>query len=309
MRNFLIIRNKWMLLFILSFGCYITDSTATAELESQLANNKQEIIYISNTIDSLSLNKIDQNSNTMQFSKKLLVLQEQIGRNTAYISSLRDSIKVFQNSDLSSVSSDQDVINSLIRIQSKLNIIEDKIFYSDSLYFNLLNDLVLIEAQIQDLNQNIENFTNLSISIEESQIKEELDKPNSSSINTIFDYKASYDEAIVLYINKDYRKSLDSFRALVESNSTEKLSDNSQFWIGQIYYLQEEYDLAIYEYKKVSSFGDGNKAPDADYKIALSYVNLGRNDLALEHFNYIINQYPDNVDLINKSTKFIEGNK
>ncbi len=196
----------------------------------------------------------------MQFSKKLLVLQEQIGRNAAYIASLRDSIKVFQNSDLSSVSSDQDVINSLIRIQSKLNIIEDKIFYSDSLYFNLLNDLVLIEAQIQDLNQNIENFTNLSISIEESQIKEELDKPNSSSINTIFNYKASYDKAIELYINKDYQKSLDSFRALVERNSKEKLSDNSQFWIGQIYYLQEEYDLAIYEYKKVSSFGDGNKA-------------------------------------------------
>ena len=26
--------------------------------------------------------------------------------------------------------------------------------------------------------------------------------------------------------------------------------------------------------------GDGNKAADADYKIALSYINLGNNDLA-----------------------------
>ena len=51
--------------------------------------------------------------------------------------------------DIASISSDQDIINSLIRIQSKLNIIEDKIFYSDSLYFNLLNDLVIIESQIE----------------------------------------------------------------------------------------------------------------------------------------------------------------
>ena len=46
MRNFLIIRNKWVLLFILTFGCYITDSTATADIESQFAKNKQEIAYI-----------------------------------------------------------------------------------------------------------------------------------------------------------------------------------------------------------------------------------------------------------------------
>ena len=307
MRNFLIIRNKWMLLFILSFGCYITDSTATAELESQLAKNNQKIAIISNVVDSLSL--ANQSGDATQLNKKVLVLQEQIGRNAAYIVSLRDSIKAFQDTDLSSISSDQDIINSLIRIQSKLNIIEDKIFYSDSLYFNLLNDLVLMEAQIQDLNQNIENITNLKVSMEESDIQEVIDEVKDNSINTILDYKSSYDEAIELYMNKDYQKSLDSFRSLVESNSKEKLADNSQFWIGQIYYLQKEYDLAIYEYKKVSSFGDGNKAPDADYKIALSYINLGKNDLALEHFNYIINQYPNNTDLVNKSLKFIEGNK
>ena len=310
MRNFLIIRNKWVLLFILTFGCYITDSTATAEIESQLAKNKQEITYISSAIDSIAhLNNSSENSDMDQFDKKLLVLQQQIGRNTAYISSLRDSIKLYQGSGLSASTSDQDVINSLIRIQSKLNIIEDKIFYSDSLYFNLLNDLVLIESQIQDLNQNIDNITNLSFSIEESKNKEQADDPQDSSENTIVDYKASYDYAIELYMSKNYQKSLDSFKALVKNNNKEQLADNSQFWIGQIYYLQKEYDLAISEYKKVASYGDGNKAPDADYKIALSYINLGKNDLALEHFNYIINKYPNNTDLDNKSIKFIEGNK
>ena len=61
--------------------------------------------------------------------------------------------------------------------------------------------------------------------------------------------------------------------------------------------------------KKVLILGDKNKAPDADYKIALSYINLGKTDLAFDQFNYIINQYPDNTDLISKSKKFIKGSK
>jgi len=87
------------------------------------------------------------------------------------------------------------------------------------------------------------------------------------------------------------------------------LADNAQFWIGQIYYLQKKYNLAINEYEKVSSLGDGNKAADADYKIALSFINLGNNDLAFKHFKYIIEEYPNNQDLISKSKKYIEGNK
>ena len=73
--------------------------------------------------------------------------------------------------------------------------------------------------------------------------------------------------------------------------------------------MSNDYNLAINEYEKVSSLGDGNKAADADYKIALSFINLGSNDLAFKHFKYIIEEYPNNQDLISKSKKFIEGNK
>ncbi len=307
MRNFLIIRNKWLGLFILTFGCYITDSTASAELESQSLKNQEDINLISNKIDTIN---IDANSNTEkidQLNKKLLSLQEQIGKNSVYIDGLKDSIRAFQQLDISSASADQDIINSLIRIQSKLNIIEDKIFYSDSLYFNLLNDLVLIEAQIENLNQNIDNVTSLNVSIQE--IQDEIDVGTNIPIDTVDDYKASYDLAYEFYANKEYEKSLKAFKILVDSDKEENLADNAQFWIGQIYYIQRNYKLAISEYKKVSTLGDMNKAPDADYKIALSYIGIGETDLALNQLNYIIEKYPNNLDLINKSIKLIEGNK
>ena len=82
-----------------------------------------------------------------------------------------------------------------------------------------MNDLVLIESQIQDLNQNIENITFLATSLEESHIDKELDITDIPSENIVFEYKNFYDQAIEMYMNKNYAKSLDYFKTLVEKNN------------------------------------------------------------------------------------------
>ena len=100
MRNFLIIRNKWLYLFILTFGCYITDSTASAELESQSLKNKQDISSINTLIDTINIDANSNNNKIEQLNKKLLSLQEEIGKNSIYINGLKDSIKAFQQLDI-----------------------------------------------------------------------------------------------------------------------------------------------------------------------------------------------------------------
>jgi len=309
MGYFHFIQNKCLLLFVLTtLGCYVTDTTVADDIKSQLEENNKEIEYIKNSFISKQDSGVSKDYKFSEYDKRFSILNDKIDSNTNRIAVLNDSMSLDGQLEIASISSDQDIINSLIRIQSKLNIIEDKIFYSDSLYFNLLNDLVIIESQIEDLNQNIDNLTNLS-SIA-TNINQNLDLTDKQlSKNIIVDYKEYYDRAIELYMNKDYDKSLKAFNDLVNNDDKDVLADNAQFWIGQIYYLQKKYNLAINEYEKVSSIGDGNKAADADYKIALSYINLGNNDLAFKHFNYIIKKYPQNLDLISKSKKFIEGNK
>jgi len=309
MGYFLFIRNKCLLLFVLTaLGCYVTDTSVSDDIKAQLQENKKEIQSIKNSYLANEESSISNDYNFTEYDKRFTILKNKIDLNTSQIIALEDSISIDTQLEVGSISSDQDIINSLIRIQSKLNIIEDKIFYSDSLYFNLLKDLVVIESQIEDLNQNIDNLTNLS-SIS-TGINQDLDSISRQiSKYTFVDYKEYYDRAIELYMNKDYEKSLKAFDDLVKNDDKDALADNAQFWIGQIYYLQKKYNLAINEYEKVSSLGDGNKAADADYKIALSFINLGNNDLAFKHFNYIIEEYPNNQDLISKSKKFIEGNK
>ena len=106
--------------------------------------------------------------------------------------------------------------------------------------------------------------------------------------------------------NKNYEKSLDIFNQLIAFDTNDNLADNAQFWIAQIFYIQKKYKLAIAEYKKVSLMGDKNKAPDAEYKIALSYFSLDMIDEAMNQFDAIIINYPDNIDLVQKSKKYIE---
>ena len=288
MRKFFINTHKSILLFsILALSCFSSNSE---ELTLDIPTSSEQI-----DIDS-TLQTYD--SSITALNKQFNNINKQIQSNSNLIMAIKDSIKIFQQIDISGNTSDKDIINSLIRIQSKLNLIEEKIFYSDSLYFNLLNDLVLIESQIEDLSQNINNITNLSLVIEETE--------QVSDTNKIENYKQSYDSAVEYYMNKEYKKSLEIFKNLVSFDADNSLSDNSQFWIGQIFYIQKKYNLAIEEYKKVLLMGDKNKAPDAEYKIALSYFSLDMIDEAMNQFDVIIVNYPNNIDLVKKSKKYIE---
>ena len=288
MGNFFTNTHKLILLFsLLVFGCF--NSESSSEDKILLAKSQDAVL------DSIFQNY---DSSIDDLNKNISNIYQKVQNNTILINSMNDSMRIFQQIDISGNTSDKDIINSLIRIQSKLNLIEEKIFYSDSLYFNLLNDLVLIESQIEDLSQNINNITDLSI---------EIDKNNSqSNIDKIEDYKQTYDLAVEYYMNKKYEKSLDIFNQLIAFDTNDNLADNAQFWIAQIFYIQKKYKLAIAEYKKVSLMGDKNKAPDAEYKIALSYFSLDMINEAMNQFDAIIINYPDNIDLVQKSKKYIE---
>tara|TARA_Y100000996_G_scaffold137435_1_gene104529 strand:- start:1949 stop:2824 length:876 start_codon:yes stop_codon:yes gene_type:complete len=288
MGNFFTNTHKIILLFsLLVFGCF--NSESSYEDKILLAKSQDAVL-------DTTFQKYD--SSIDDLNKNISDIYQRVQNNTILINSMNDSMRIFQQIDISGNTSDKDIINSLIRIQSKLNLIEEKIFYSDSLYFNLLNDLVLIESQIEDLNQNINNITDLSI---------EIDKNNSqSNIDKIEDYKEAYDLAVEYYMNKNYEKSLDIFNQLIAFDTNNNLADNAQFWIAQIFYIQKKYKVAITEYEKVSLMGDKNKAPDAEYKIALSYFSLDMINEAMNQFDAIIINYPNNIDLVQKSKKYIE---
>ena len=174
------------------------------------------------------------------------------------------------------------------------------------------DDVVELKAKIDDLNNRIfvlgEQLESLKARTkEEARIKtrsaeEEIiasysgkQKAEPVAVSDVNDpvYK-EYLEAFDLFKNKEYSKSLMAFSSFVEKYPDSFLTDNAYYWLGESYYQQSEYTLAISEYlKTIKRFQEGSKAPYAMLKIAMSYKKLGEKKDSDAYFNGLISKYPN----------------
>ena len=178
---------------------------------------------------------------------------------------------------------EKEVTNTLIKIQKKIQILEDRTFYTDSLYFEIVNDLVMIENKITSL---------ISSYKEMSEITEKRKTRIIPKI-TGAEYQAKYIESLSNYQNGEWNLSLDGFKFLIQADSNHDLADNCQYWIGEIYYSQKDFRRSIKEFEKVFTFLGTNKSDDAQFKLGLCYVNIGQIDKAKQEFENLLDFYPN----------------
>ena len=195
---------------------------------------------------------------------------------------LEKEVRVVLN-NIQDGSFEKEVTNTLIVIQKKIQILEDRTFYTDSLYFEIVNDLVMIENKITSL---------ISSYKEMSEIK---GKKKTRIIPNITDaeYQAKYIESLSNYQNGEWNLSLDGFKFLIQADSNHELADNCQYWIGEIYYSQKDFRRSIKEFEKVFTFPGTNKSDDAQFKLGLCYVNIGQIDKAKQEFENLLEFYPN----------------
>ena len=85
----------------------------------------------------------------------------------------------------------------------------------------------------------------------------------------------------------------DDLRAFLEAYPQTRLSDNAQYWIGEIYYAQGQFTQAVEEFRKVvDEYPGQDKVPAAYYKIALCFVNLRDTATARRYLTYILEHFP-----------------
>ena len=169
----------------------------------------------------------------------------------------------------------------MVKVKNKVKILEDRAFYTDSLYFEIVNDLVQIENKIISLTSSYKEMIQLKT---DGSIKE---LPSISDE----EYTSRYIESLSYYQNGEWNKSLDGFTYLIAVNSSHDLADNCQYWVGEVYYGLKDYKRSIAEFEKVFSFPGTNKSDDAQYKLGLCYLNVKNNTKALEEFNKVVDYY------------------
>ena len=126
--------------------------------------------------------------------------------------------------------------------------------------------------------------------------KEPLGQPPKSAPEPkLPDPEEDYTQAIrVLRDEKSFEKARGLLNGFISKYPTHELADDAQYWIGQSYYQEKNFERAILAFNKVRvDYANGDKAPEALLMEAVSFLNFGDRESAREFLGEVIKKYPD----------------
>jgi tol-pal system protein YbgF len=156
------------------------------------------------------------------------------------------------------------------------------------------------EAQLSGLEAKINKIEkDVGIKIEEvskaskAQVVVATPPPSKGEASSRQAMEALYKNAKQTYERKEFSAAREQFRAFLAVYPKGELSDNAQFWIGECYYSEKDYEKAIIAYDDViKKFSKGDKVPSALLKQALCWLRLGDKTFAQSLLKKVIREYP-----------------
>ena len=105
--------------------------------------------------------------------------------------------------------------------------------------------------------------------------------------------EALYKNAKQTYETKEFAAAREKFKAFLAVYPKGELSDNAQFWIGESFYSEKDYEKAIIAYDDVlKKFPKGDKISSALLKQALCWLELGDKTFAQSLLKRVIREHP-----------------
>jgi tol-pal system protein YbgF len=102
-----------------------------------------------------------------------------------------------------------------------------------------------------------------------------------------------------------YRRSLEALRAgrhveaaagfrdFLKQHGNHDFADNAQYWLGECYYDQKDYPMALREFRRVvEKYPQGNKVPDALLKVGFAHLALGSAEVGRQTLEQVVRSYP-----------------
>ena len=118
-----------------------------------------------------------------------------------------------------------------------------------------------------------------------------------------------YNSAYLDVAAGNYELALQGFLEYLKQFPNGELANNSQYWIGEIYYAQGDYNRALVEFKKViTNYDRGSKAPAALLKMGYCSINLGDVPTAKKHLSSLIKIFPNSEEVLLAQNKLEELN-
>ncbi|MBK7975964.1 MAG: tol-pal system protein YbgF [Deltaproteobacteria bacterium] len=90
-----------------------------------------------------------------------------------------------------------------------------------------------------------------------------------------------------------YKESRDAFLAYLAGKPDPDLADDAQYWIGETFYTERQFDYALVAYDKlIKSYPKSDKVPAALLKQGLCFSNLNYTSDARVVFQKLVDSYP-----------------
>ncbi len=126
-----------------------------------------------------------------------------------------------------------------------------------------------------------------------SKAQPKKEPPSQGEVLSQEAMKALYKNAKQTYERKEFSAAREQFKAFLAVYPKGELSDNAQFWIGECYYSEKNYEKAIIAYDDViKRFPKGDKVSSALLKQALCWLKLGDKTFAQSLLKRVIREYP-----------------
>ena len=101
-----------------------------------------------------------------------------------------------------------------------------------------------------------------------------------------------YAMALQLLREQQYDKAVEQLRSFQRIYPTSEMADDAQYWIGESYFLQNDFNRAILEFNDVLKYRRGDKRPDALVRQAEAFLEIGDKTDARLILRKVITDYP-----------------
>jgi len=187
-------------------------------------------------------------------------------------------------------------------LDRKISINEEKINGNSKAIAQVRNDMAYVTNEVTIMKTKVDSVTkskNLQNTTESNANQTKQQTTNNENqiivIEDNFSDKSSlYSYAYELFNSGKLFESKKKFEEFLALYPNDDLSDNAMYWIGEIYYSNNEYQECIDTLTNlIQKYPDANKVPDAYLKIALAKKEMGDIQGAKDTLNKLISLYPD----------------
>ena len=102
-----------------------------------------------------------------------------------------------------------------------------------------------------------------------------------------------YGFALGLLRQRDYDRAEQALSLFLEAHPTDDLAGNAQYWLGETYYVRDDYQQAAVNFLKgYRTYPDSSKAPDNLLKLGMTLARLDQSQQACQTFSQLATEFP-----------------